>query len=85
MRIEIETKFDIGDIVWRAENYEKGKGYVPNKHRILRFNLGCYDQFGLIGSVQYMIERFYCQAKELFSTKEECQEECDRLNKKNGY
>jgi len=81
MKIEIETKFDISDIVWTAEYTGDEIGFKPIKNRILTIDVQIFDK--ALRCIRYFLcgdDTSYDESQ-LFATKEECQAKCDRLNK----
>jgi len=85
MKIEIETKYSIGDIVWITEWTGDDAGYRPDRVRISGIDIKIYDK--AVRNISYYLVDFIMSYSdnELFSTKEECQAECDRLNKVAQY
>ena len=85
MKIEIETKFDISDIVWISEFAGTETGFKPSKCRISLIDVQIYDK--AIKVIKYFIsgiDKCYSES-DLFVNKAECQAECDRLNKGAQY
>ena len=80
MKIEIETKYNIGDIVWIKCWFDDETGYYPSKARISGIDVQVYDK--AIRNISYFLGDNVTSYDEsdLFSTKEECQAECNRLN-----
>jgi len=80
MKIEIETKFDISDIVWIPEFTGTETGFKPSKCKISLIDIQIYDK--AIKVIRYFIsgiDKCYSDS-DLFTMKAECQLECDRLN-----
>ena len=80
MKIEIETKYNIGDIAWTAEYTGDEIGFDPFMNRILTIDVQIFDK--AIRCVRYFLrgdDTSYDESQ-LFATKEECQAKCDRLN-----
>lgn len=80
MKIEIETKYNIGDIVWTEEYTGHEIGFDPLMNRILIIDVKIFDK--ALRCISYFLrgdDTSYDES-DLFSTKEECQAECDRLN-----
>lgn len=81
MKIDVETERNIGDIVWIAEWTGDDTKYMPGRARISGIDIKIYDK--AVRNISYFIGdtvMIYSDS-ELFATKEECQAECDRLNK----
>ena len=81
MKIEIETKYNIGDIVWITEWTGDDTGYRPDRARISGIDIKIYDK--AVRNISYYLVDFITSFSddELFATKAEAQAECDRLNK----
>ena len=80
MKIDIETERNIGDIVWTTEWTGDDAGYRPDRARISGIDIKIYDK--TVRNISYFLGDIVSYSdNELFTTKEECQVECDRLNK----
>ena len=80
MKIEIETKYNVGDIVSFTEWNRDDTGYRPDRARISGIDIQIYDK--AVRNISYFIGDIVSYSEcDLFTMKAECQAECDRLNK----
>ena len=80
MKIEIETKYNVGDIVWITEWTRDDTEYRPDRVRISGIDIQIYDK--AVRNISYFIGDIVSYSEcDLFTMKAECQAECDRLNK----
>jgi len=81
MNIEIETKYNISDIVWTAEYSGDEIGFKPIMNRILTIDVQIFDR--ALRCIRYFLcgDGTSYDESQLFATKAECQAECDQLNK----
>ena len=80
MKIEIETKYNVGDIVLTTEWTGDEAGYRPDRARISGIDIKIYDK--AVRNISYFIGDIVSHPEcDLFTMKAECQAECDRLNK----
>ena len=82
MKIDVETKYNVDDIVWIPYDTENEEGFIPVCIRISSVVVEALDKsnievryFETSDDVDYFGENL------VYATKAECQAECDRLNK----
>ena len=79
--MRIETKYNVGDIVWIERfDFEKNE-YIPDARKIIV--IGIYVREKSLNI--YSLDTLYLQSfseDQLYATKEECQEVCVKKNKK---
>ena len=79
MKIEIETKYNVGDIVWTPEWAGDDTGYRPDRARISGIDIQIYDK--AVRNISYFIGDIVSYSdNELFATKAEAQAACDQKN-----
>ena len=80
--MNIKTKYNVGDTVWIIRfNYDRNE-YVPDARKIVQ--IAIYIRENSLNII-YSLDTLYLQSfseDQLYATKEECQEVCDKINKK---
>ena len=80
--MDIKTKYNVGDSVWIERfNFDKNE-YIPDARKIIV--IGIYVREKSLNII-YSLDTLYLQSfseDQLYATKEECQEVCDKKNKK---
>ena len=81
MKIEIETKYNVGDIVWIPYDTENEEGFIPSFLKISSIVVEAWGKSNITVSyfvasndVDYFVENL------VYATKAECQVDCNRLN-----
>ena len=80
--MRIETKYNVGDIVW-IERFDFDKNeYVPDARKIIEIAIYVREKSL---NIIYSLDTPYLQRfseDQLYASKEECQIACDKKNKK---
>ena len=80
--MNIKTKYNVGDTVWIIRfNYDRNE-YVPDARKIVQIAIYIREKSL---NIIYSLDTLYLQSfseDQLYATKEECQEVCDKKNKK---
>ena len=80
--MDIKTKYNVGDSVWIERfNFDKNE-YVPDARKII--DIAIYAMEKSLNII-YSLDTLYLQRfseDQLYASKEECQEVCDKKNKK---
>ena len=78
--MKIETKYNVGDSVWIERfNFDKNE-YVPDDRKIIEIAIYVREKSL---NIIYFLDALYLQTEdELYASKEECKEVCDKKNKK---
>jgi len=80
--MNIKTKYNVGDTVWIIRfNYDRNE-YVPDARKIIEIAIYVMEKSL---NIIYSLDTPYLQSfseDQLYATKEECQEVCDKKNKK---
>ena len=82
MKIDVETKYNVDDIVWIPYDTENEEGFMPFFIKISSIVVEVWGKsnieiryFAASDDVDYFGENL------VYATKAECQAECDRLNR----
>ncbi len=80
--MRIETKYNVGDIVW-IERFDFDKNeYVPDARKII--DIAIYAMENSLNII-YSLDTLYLQSfseDQLYASEKECQIACDKKNKK---
>ena len=80
--MNIKTKYNVGDTVWIIRfNYDRNE-YVPDARKIIEIAIYAREKSL---NIIYSLDTLYLQRfseDELYASKEECKEVCDKKNKK---
>ena len=81
MKIDVETKYNVDDIVWIPYDTENEEGFMPFFIKISSIVVEVWGKsnieiryFAASADVDYFGENL------VYATKKECQVDCDRLN-----
>jgi hypothetical protein len=87
MKIEVDTKFNIGDIVYVPEPHMIWLG-TGEPSKVIGVRVECsFDNNGILNTkILYELSNglFYCNETICFSTSEECQRWCRERNEEDG-
>jgi len=82
MKIDVETKYNVDDIVWIPYDTENEEGFMPFFIKISSIVVETWGKsnieiryFAISDDVDYFGENL------VYATEAECQAKCDRLNK----
>ncbi len=80
--MKVETKYSIGDTVWIVRfNYDRNE-YVPDARKIVQIAIYVREKSL---NIIYSLDTLYLQCfseDQLYASKKECKEVCDKKNKK---
>jgi len=78
--MNIKTKYNVGDTVWIIRfDFDKNE-YVPDDRKIIEIAIYVREKSL---NIIYFLDALYLQTEdELYASKEECKEVCDKKNKK---
>jgi len=78
--MKVETKYSIGDTVWIIRFNHDRNEYVPDDRKIVEIAIYVREKSL---NIIYSLDALYLQTEdELYASKEECKEVCDKKNKK---